>query len=315
MVEFGVEERRLLATLVCEWLEERTGRPAALSDRLESGVWPIDLRGLSVSCVIESASTVLAPAEWQSRLAAYNTRLANPAEAGVLVWLPSGAELPRGEPAQTEIVDALNRAIAGLAPGEAADAALPIALHIRKRDETGAYVSAYGALSAHWARFTDRVQGYFQIDSTALHRLPADETTTLELVDRLIEASRGLELDGAATIDAADYWRIQRLRGGTGIAVVATPPDDESETGAPLRKRLRGALRQAGDQLRDTTAAIRLAAFYAHYPSIDEEPVGAALRGQDPSLFAGVDLVLLISDGQVRPLIDVTRKPVLQAPA
>jgi hypothetical protein len=315
VVEFGEEERLLLATLVAEWLEERIERPAALSNRLESGIWPIDLGGLNASCVIESASSAVAPVEWQRRLAAWNARLESPAETGALVWLPIGAELPHDEPAQTETVDALNRAITALAPGETADAALPIAIHIRKRDEAGAYVSAYGALSAHWARFTDRVQGYFQIDSSALHRLPAGDATTLELVDRLIETSRSLELDAAATIDAADYWRIQRLRSGAGVAIVGTPPDDESEMGAPLRKRLRGALRQAGDQLRDTAAAVRVAAFYAHYPSINEEPVGAALRGQDPSLFAGVDLVLLITDGQVRPLIDVTRKPVLQAPA
>lgn len=298
---------RLLAQLFAEWLAERAGGGGPPAD-LGDGAWSLTLGTRQAAFLIEPAGSAEIPDDWQARLDGLAARLEPRLEGGVLVWLPPGANLPQHEPAVSDLVGALQQAIDGLAPGEAVDAALPIEIGIQKRDESGAYVSAAGGLSPHWARFTDRVQGYFQIDSTTLHRLPADEGYLDALVERIAAASAGLALREIATVGAEDFWRVQRLRGGSGVAIVAQPPGDESESGAPLRKRLRLVLREARERLATCPAELRLLALFAHYPSFEGEPAGAALRGQDPTLFGGLDLVALIADGGVRPLVDITRR-------
>jgi hypothetical protein len=299
-------ERRLLAQHFAEWLASRAGGAPMTDDR--DGVWSVDVGGRQAVFLVEPAGSTELPDEWYARLDALASRLDPGTAGGVLVWLPPGAEVPRQEPAASDLAAALQRTIDGIAPGDLADAALPIEIAIQKREESGAYVSAAGGLSPHWARFTDRVQGYFQIDSKSLHRLPADEEYLDALVERIAAASAGLALREIATVEAEDFWRVQRLRAGHGIALVGQPPGDESESGAPLRRRLRVVVREAGERLTARRAELRLLALYAHYPSLEGAPAGAALRGQDPALFGGLDLVALLADGGVRPLVDITRR-------
>jgi hypothetical protein len=305
-------ERRLLVQLFFDWLAERTA--GALTPELSEDPRSAAARisGELLLVAVESVASGEQAEEWRSRVDELAEIAAGEAEPGVLIWLPQGAEPPGDEPARALVVDAVQSTLAGLAPGEMADAKVPVSVTITKRDEQGGYVSAYGGLSQHWARFTDRVRGYHQIKSSAIHRLP-DEEALDSLVARVVEASAGLSVGQSATVETMDSWRVQRLQRGTGAAVIAAPPDDESETGAPLRRHLRSVIRLTGEALGAVQADLRALLLYGHYPAIDDNPVGATLRGQDPALFAGLDLVVLAAEGQVRTLVDVTRRPSLRS--
>jgi len=295
--------RDLLALLFGEWLAGVAG--TADVTPAEPGLYLARAGDALVALAIEPLGS--GPEAWQAELQAFAARL-TPPENGALVWLPPGAAPPRDEPAQTEAVAAVQRTLEALQPGETADARLPIAISVRKRDEAGAYVSAFGGLAPYWAQFTDRVRGYYQIDSNALHRLPDDEATIKTLIDRIVAATEGMRLDELRVVEAEDYWRVQRLRSGQGVAVLGLPPGDESEQGAPLRRRLREALSEAGQRLRQHEEAARALLLVGHYASVQNEPVGTALRGLDPALFAGIDLVALAADATIKPLLDITRR-------
>lgn len=305
-------ENPLVARLVLEWLAERTGAPAALTD---AGGSPLHgrLGDEAVALAIAPLNSAEPPAGWQAALDAFAARLDPGGAGGVIVWLPAGAALPADEPAATVAARAVQAAINATAPGESTDALLPIVLGIQKRDESGAYVSAFGGLAPLWAQFTDRVQGYYQIDSMALHRLPQDEAQVRSLIERVVEASAGMAPGETRMVDTEDRWRVQRLQGGSGCAIIAVPPGDETESGAPLRRRLRSALREAATSVAAEQNVLRVLALVAHYPTIEADQAGPALRGQDPSLFAGLDLIVLVAGGAVKPLLDIARR--LPAPS
>ncbi len=305
-------EQRLLARLFLDWIASRTGESAVEILVPDEGMYAADLAGKRIYLVVQPVSSGEPPGGWQASLEAFAGRV-RPGDSAVLIWLPAGAAVPLQEPRASATFDALQRTIDSLGPGETADARLPITIAIRKRDEAGAYVSAFGGLSPYWAQFTDKVQGYHHVDSTELHRLPDDEAYIKALVERIVDVSKSLSLGEAASVEAEDFWRVQRLVGGEGCAVIGLPPGDESESGAPLRKRLRAAVRGAGEQLVQLSSdGLHVLAVYGHYTTLEGEPVGPALRGQDPSLFAGLDMVALIADGSVKPLIDITRQSVFQ---
>lgn len=304
----GPPETPFVARLVLEWLAGRIGVPAELIDAGPELLLRGRLGAEPVLLAVEPLGAAEPPDGWQAALDAFAARLDPHGEGGVMLWLPAGATLPADEPDATVAARAVQAAVNATAPGESRDALLPIALGLQKRDENGAYVSAFGGLAPLWAQFTDRVQGYYQIESMALHRLPQDEAQVRELLDRVIAASADMALGETRSVDAEDRWRVQRLRGGNGCAIVSAPPGDESESGAPLRRRLRSVLRGAAERLAGEPASLRVLALLGHYPTIEADQAGPALRGQDPSLFAGLDLILLVADGAVKPLLDIGRR-------
>ncbi|HLZ68518.1 MAG TPA: hypothetical protein VKV26_01275 [Dehalococcoidia bacterium] len=304
-------ELRLLAHLLLDWIASRSGRKLTLLPARADAIARAGDEDDRLSIVLASLSSAERPPAWVAALERFAGRL-DTSGSGVLIWLPPGATVPDEEPAASTVAMAVQQAVMATPAGESRDALLPIRISLLKRDEQGAYVSAAGGLAPLWAQFTDRVQGYFQIDSTALHRLPEDEAQTRAVIDRIVAASTGMALGEARVVEAEDRWRIQRLRGGDGCAVIGLPPGDESESGAPLRRRLRAALREAGERLAGENATLRVLALYGHYPTLEMEQAGPALRGQDPALFAGLDLIVLIADGAVKPLLDITRRPLVQ---
>ena len=299
-------EARLLAQSFLEWLSDRTG--AAVYAHTDSQPFLAELGGTPLALSVASVSSAESEPRWRQQVGALAALIGESVAPGVLVWLPAGFDLPDDEPGRAEIVHAVQSTLTALAPGGRGEASLSVTLRIQKRDTQGAYVSASGGLSQHWAKFTDRVQGYFQIDSAALHRPPDDPDRLEALVASLVQASKELQLGEIAAVPAFDLVSVQRLRGGRGCAVIGTPPEDQSEQGAPLRKRLRRVLRDSGVALQATGAPLRAVLLVGHFPSAEDEPVGSAMRGQDPSLFAGIDLVALATDGVIKPLLEVTRR-------
>ncbi|MGE5596901.1 MAG: hypothetical protein ACM3S1_12820 [Hyphomicrobiales bacterium] len=215
------------------------------------------------------------------------------------IWVPRGAQLPTGEPALSELIAAAETARA--VPGGRLELRLPVRLHLRRTATTGSVVTALGGLAASWAQFTNRVPGSFQLNSLDLFRLPAVPEEREELAERIVLAAGQPDVDEGVAIPAEDAWTVNDLEEG-GSCVLGSPKPENDETSASLRRNLRTLLRAAAPALQqeaDAKALIVLgAATYA-----EEEKLSWALRGMDPALYGGYDLIMTVADGVVKPLL------------
>jgi hypothetical protein len=208
-------------------------------------------------------------------------------------------------------VDAVRQAALRLGPHERSYVPLPITLVLRKSSDEGGVVSATGGLNQHWARFTEHVRGTFDLDSTALHRLPESETHLEELIQRIVDASKQLSAGQRAEIETVDAWTLQRLSGEAGVTIMGFPQAQTDDPGLEVRRNTRRILAEVGQALRSTEADMRALVLLGHYPRMDQEGATTAMRGYDPSLYSGIDFVALVADGLVKPIIEspVRAKP------
>ena len=220
---------------------------------------------------------------------------------GLVLWTPPGASLP--PPTNDAALRQIREAAAALAPGQSGEVAFPVTLAIRKVGDEGSYLSVQGGLSPHWARFTNQVFGQFQLDSNAIHRLPADPAKVTQLVDFLVLIANGVRTTGhTADAPAEDHWSLQRLDGVSGVRIIAAAPASEPEGGTPVRKALRTGTRAALRALARADTPLRLITYVGIFRSIEEETASIALRGLDPTTFAQLDAVCLVADAQLRVL-------------
>ena len=218
----------------------------------------------------------------------------------VALWVPRGAPLSAEEPGLSELALAVEAA-RPLDDGRL-EVRRPTAVHLRRTAMTGSVVTVLGGLSDHWAAFTNRVPGTFNLDSRRLYRLPASVEEREALIDRIVEAASQPEADEVQAIPVEDVWTANDLGEG-GSAVLGTPLPETDEWSAALRRNLRRLLRDAGPPDAagaDATALLVLgAATYAN-----EEKLSWALRGMDPLLYAGYDILAVAADGVVKPLLE-----------
>ncbi|MBI2765753.1 MAG: hypothetical protein HYX53_07565 [Chloroflexi bacterium] len=217
----------------------------------------------------------------------------------VAVWAPRGAHLPAGEPALSEFVLALDEA----RPQEDGRKELrrPVRLYLRRNGTTGSVITVLGGLSGHWAQFTNRVPGTYFLNALELYRMPMDQAERDELTERIVLAAAQPEADDSQVIPAEDAWTVNELSDG-GSCILGTPKPDDDDHAATLRRNLRKLLKDATPALREPADAKALvvlgAATYA-----EEEKLSWALRGMDPALYAGYDLITIVADGVVKPLL------------
>ncbi|HET7738048.1 MAG TPA: hypothetical protein VFK32_05690, partial [Tepidiformaceae bacterium] len=98
-----------------------------------------------------------------------------------------------------------------------------------------------------------------------------------------------------------DCWTATTAE-GDGACVIGSPLDESDTASASLRRNTRQLLKRTAEMERvqaDGSALVLLgAATYA-----DDEKLSWALRGMDPTLYAGYDIVAVIADGVVKPLL------------
>ncbi|MSQ61538.1 MAG: hypothetical protein EXR43_03025 [Dehalococcoidia bacterium] len=226
-----------------------------------------------------------------------------------LLWLPPGAVPPDGDgdDGRRGMVKRMAEAAKGLAPGERTAVGLPIGLDLRKVEDEGAIIQIAGGMATVWARFTGRVRGTYRLNSHALHRLPEERERLEALLDAIVTGAEGLGEAGERTsIQTTDDWTLQRLGDGDGrgFALVAAPPSNEANSGGQVRRELRRVLRESqvqmgGSALGDAYRALVLVGAYAHDR---DENVSLALRGFDPTIYAGIDFIMLAVDGRMKPI-------------
>ena len=251
-----------------------------------------DLTGLD-----GDGATLAAKVALEERLHAYGAR-------DVVLWVPPGASLPAyADVAAGQIADASR----GLSVGERGEVAFAVEIAVRKTGSEGSYMSVLGGLSQQWARFTNQVMGEYQLDSSAIHRLPQDEEKITQMIDFLVLVANGIRKDGVATmVKGEDTWRIQRLDGLEEPIVVCAPASSLAD-GRAVRRLMRRSLRTAEESIEHASggaSGFRIASMITLANSLDRELVTTALRGLDPLLLAGWDYMPLLVDGQSRTLLE-----------
>jgi hypothetical protein len=239
---------------------------------------------------------------WEAARAAVERRLDAEGRA-LAIWVPRGAALPSEKPGLSQVVLALDEA-RKLEDGRL-EFCRPVRLYLRRVGTTGSVVTVLGGLAAHWAQFTNRVPGTFQLSSHELFRLPASEEARAELFERIVVASQQPEVDEPVVVPATDCWTANELGSG-GTCVLGTPAPENDEWSASLRRNLRRLVKAANEgaaEPADARALVVLGpATYA-----EDEKLSWALRGMDPSLYAGYDILGVIADGVVKPLLQPGR--------
>lgn len=235
---------------------------------------------------------------WEAARAALEQRL-DLAGHSLGVWVPRGAPLPVGEPGASQFLVAVDAA-RRLDDGRL-EIRRPVHLYLRRNTTTGSVITILGGLAPHWAQFTNRVPGSYYLNSQELFRLPASQEERDELAERIVLAAGQPTADDSQTIPAEDAWTATELGEG-GSCIFGSPKPEDDEQSAALRRNLRRLLREANEGPRaqaDATALVVLgAATYA-----EEEKLSWALRGMDPVLYAGYDILTVIADGVVKPIL------------
>jgi hypothetical protein len=240
---------------------------------------------------------------WNEACAELEGRLAEEVPAAIAVWVPFGARLPVDEPYASEFVDLVAKTAVKLGPRERSYARLPIELRLRKNADSGGVVSATGGLNQHWARFTEHVRGQYDLDSTALHRLPESEDHLQELIDTIVARTKEMEVGQVVAIETFDAWTVQRAAGKHGATIIGVPPQITEDLPLDVRRSVRRIVTECGPRLRGADADLRALVMLGYYGRIEQETVTTAMRGYDPSLYAGIDFICLVADGVVKPLI------------
>jgi len=220
------------------------------------------------------------------------------------LWAPFGAALPSGEPMLSEFIDGVRQAAVKLGPHERSYVPLPARMVLRKISDDGGVVSVTGGLNQHWARFTELVRGTYDLDSTAVHRLPESGAHLDELIGQVVDMTKQLSAGQRAEIETIDAWTLQRLFGEAGVTIVGAPPTQTDDPGLAVRRNFRRILAEVGPSLWSAEADLRALVLLGHYARMDQEGATTAMRGYDPSLYSGIDFVCLVADGLVKPIID-----------
>jgi hypothetical protein len=240
--------------------------------------------------------------KWEAERAAIEARLDAEPEP-VAVWVPRGARPPSQEPGLSDLVAAIQEART-LDDGRR-EMRRPVTLYLRRTGTTGSVITVLGGLSGHWAQFTNRVPGSFQLNSLELFRLPAAPEDREALAERIVLAAGQPLADENQEIRAEDAWTVTTIGGGRSV-VIGTPVAESDEQAAGLRRNLRKQLRdvraKAGGPGEAKALVILGTATYA-----EEEKLSWVLRGMDPTLYSGYDILAVIADGVVRTVLQPNR--------
>ena len=304
-----MREHDVCLNLLLAWLADQHGRRFTIEERQEPGpnVLAASATDGSFRLAIE-VHPILEAVENQAWLAR-RERLQDDMTAEITgpyaLWLPPGADLPSGANETQSFIKLTRETALQLEPGQRTYVPLPISIFIKKQQEEGALMSVSGGLNHHWARLTERVKGTYDLDSTRLHRLPESQEHLDQLFELIWERAAGLDTLGQwVELETLDAWTIQRLHGDGGMTIVGRPPDELGDIGLSVRRNFRRLPADAGPRLRGREAEIKALVVLGYYGRMDEEGATTAMRGYDPSLYAGLDFVCLAADGLIKPLME-----------
>jgi len=297
------------AALLVDWFAERSGRAYAL-DAVIDGDVPVFVANSDASKLAVAMATLWEPendpAAEDARLAMEERLDAGNVRGPYLIWVPPRAAVPGEEPNASDFVMRAQMACAPMQPGGHAEIDLPVKIQLAKARAEGGYASVVGGLSRFWTAITERVNGTFHVNSLQLRRAPQAESVRTALLDQIGELSRGLNVGDAVEFDCAEAWTVQRLRteplGQRGFAIAQAPPKIDPSDGTLMRRIVRKRLKAANEALAAVEADVKGVGLLAIYEYADHENVSSFVKSLDPGLYAGLQIVAAIVDGEVRPV-------------
>jgi hypothetical protein len=298
-----MSESSVALELFLRWLNEAHERRFTLPETIERSVISVDGETRLAREVRPLLGSVDDGA-WVGARTRLEDLLGEGLPGAYALWAPFGAALPSGEPMLSEFIDAVRQAAVKLGPHERSYVPLPVRMVLRKISDDGGVVSVTGGLNQHWARFTELVRGTYDLDSTAVHRLPESQAHLDELIGQMVDVTKQLSAGQRAEVETIDAWTLQRLFGEGGVTIVGAPPTQTDDPGLAVRRNFRRILVEVGPSLLSAEAELRALVVLGHYARMDQEGATTAMRGYDPSLYSGIDFVCLVADGLVKPIID-----------
>lgn len=300
LVSFG-------ARLLVSWLNERFGAAFTLTEAEDGVLVAVDgghRAGVFVGPLWETS-----PA-WEERLRAMERRLdAGTPDGAFLLWVPPRADVPSGEPAASEFVARVGAAAASLPAGGRTEVLFPVTVKLAKMREEGGYASVIGGFSRWWTRITEKVNGTFHVESSAVHRVTQDGEARERLWDDIGRLSHSIEVGQGVDFQVDEAWTLQRLAamaglpepGERGFALVSAPPSADPTEGILVRRMARKRLLAANEALAAVDVELRAVGLAGCYEYAQVEGAGATVKALDPSLFSRLQVVCVLVDGEVRP--------------
>jgi hypothetical protein len=299
--------------LFLAWVNERYRRSFAPVD-LKNETWLAedetapDAPGGRIGIVAARLSE--ARPGWEERCRELEQRLDEARPGSYLLWVPPGGKLPAEEPDESEWVRRVVLAASRLASGRKGEVRLPVKMVLAKVRDEGGYANVIGGLSRYWTTVTEKVDGTFYLDSQGLKRLTRDQQEREELFDHIGMLSQGVQKGEAVEFEHEDAWSVQRLPRGAagkgmaeGWAITGCPEGFDPDEGAVTRRLLRQKLVAAREALAARPGALKALVLVGAYDYMENETAGPALRGFDPTLAASLDIVALVADTEVRPIV------------
>ena len=227
------------------------------------------------------------------------------------LWLPPRSALPTEEPEASDFRLLITRGLSGLAPAERREVRIPALLRLAKVDNAGAYMSVTGGLSPDWTLLSENIGGSYHLDSRAIHRAPEESAERDILITHVRDRAALLQPGEMTTVDSHDYWLVSRVPGSdpAGLTVVGAPATFDGTDAAAVRRLLRTHITRADAQRTTGGADLSVLLLLGSYAHIEDERVTASLRGMNPALYAGIDLIVLVADGQVRQVLQPRSLP------
>jgi hypothetical protein len=300
-------DREYAARLFLAWLNERYRRAFTPAGAF-ADVWQAS-DAESGALRVVAAELFEAADAWRERCDALSARLDETRPGSYLLWQPPGAQLPEGEPEESEWVRRVVLTASKLASGRGGEVRLPVRLALGKVRQEGGHASVTGGLGRHWTDISSRLDGSFYLDSRGLNRFTKDEAERTELYDHIGALSQGIQVGDVVEFEHDDAWSLQRLPRGPaaegmtdGWAITGCPPGFEPQDGGAIRRLLRRRIAEASEALAGAHDAARVLVLIGAYDYMEYEIAGSSLRGFDPALAAPFDVIALVSDAEVKAL-------------
>jgi hypothetical protein len=289
------------------WLNDRYRRSFSPALR-DDGLW--DAGDPEAGSILIACSELFeAPEPWRERCRELSQRLDETRPGSYLLWQPPRADLPDGEPEESEWVRRVVLTASKLASGRSGEARFPVRLALGKVKDEGGYASVTGGLGRHWTDISTRLQGSFYLDSRGLNRFTRNEEERQQLYDDIGVMSQGIEAGNIVEFEHEDAWSLQRLARGPaaegmtdGWAITGCPPGFDPADGGAVRRLLRRRLSEAGEAMKPVRGTPRVLVLIGAYDYMELENAGPSLRGFDPALTATFDIIALVSDAEVKAL-------------
>jgi hypothetical protein len=301
--------RLYAAQLVADWLSTRTSAAYEL-DRVVGTHVPLVLAqspaGSLAIAVVQLWEPDTDPVAEDARQMMEERLSAGSVRGPHMLWVPPRASVPAAEPEASDFVMRTQIAAAPLLDGARTEIDFPVNVQLAKVREEGGYASVIGGLSRYWTNITDRVQGTVHVNSSQIHRVSQSEPAREALFARIGEIAPTLSLKDAVEFETVESWTLQRLARQpleeTGFAIVQAPPTIDPADGTLMRRLVRTRLKAAGEALALLEADIKGVAMIAVYEYAEHENVGSFVKSLDPGVFAKLNLIAAVVDGEVRPI-------------